>query len=81
MGWFQEHSFVATWLSPLIAVSIAIIKSRGKLQDIDIALLALVAAPLIALSAIVFTPGLDAQTKGGLFAIILFCLGGLITRR
>ena len=81
MDWLKEHSFLATWLSPCIAVTIAIIKSKGVLKDIDLALLALISVPLIAHSAIILNPHFDGQTKGGLFAIILFCLGGLITRR
>jgi len=32
MNWFQEYAYIAAWLSPLVAIMIALVKGRGQTE-------------------------------------------------
>jgi len=36
MNWFKDHSYVATWLSPCIALVLAIIKGKGNINNVNV---------------------------------------------
>ena len=62
MDWFKEHVYVAAWLSPLIAITIALVKGKGQSERTSTFWLVIDLAYLSAL-AVVFTPYFDEEAR------------------
>ena len=74
MGWLKDHSYIATWLSPCIAIIIAIIKSHGKAANIDLKELAIYIAFFTALAALI-TPTLGDAVRSTMGTVFFVTLG------
>jgi len=84
MDWLKQHSYLATWLSPCIAIIMAVAKSKGKWANIDwhefLGLLI-----FCTLIAVALTPTFDTRARdfAQTFACVLFGYGvlGVLRRK
>jgi hypothetical protein len=74
MDWLKNHSYLATWISPCIAIAIAIVRSKGKLSKVDwhefVGILVLLTA-----IAVVFTPVFDTRARQFASTLVYFLFG------
>ena len=82
MNWFQAHAYVATWLSPFVAIAIFFLRGGLKKdsQEIDWTMAALFFSLLTALG-VVFTPTFDSKARDVAEILVFFALGALIIGR
>ena len=83
MDWLKQHAYLATWLSPLIAVIGMVFSSqraanRGK--PVNWTRLLLMVLCLTSFPVVV-TPTFDATARGFAQYVFSFTLGGLIIMR
>jgi hypothetical protein len=77
MEWLKSHAFLATWLSPVIAVAIAVLRNKQTGGSIDVRRMVVYIAFLTAL-AVVFTPGFEPDAKLTARTIALLGFGFLV---
>jgi hypothetical protein len=63
MDWLRQNAFIATWLSPLVALVGMIIRGTGKSGEMDWPRVMLYVAFLTCLAA-TLTPSLDLYARG-----------------
>jgi hypothetical protein len=82
MNWFQAHAYVATWLSPFVAISIFLVRGGLKkdTQEIDWTMAALFFVLLTSLG-VLFTPIFDARARDAAYLLVFFALGPLVVGR
>jgi len=81
MDWLRNHAYLAAWLSPIVAIVVAIIQNRNKeFAQVDWSRLLIYFAFLISL-AVVFTPTFDQTARDVARGLIFALLGFLIVDR
>ena len=81
INWLQNHVWIAAWLSPLVALIIAVVQSvRPNAPSIDWSRLLLYLAFLTGL-AVAFTPLFDAGTRTFAQHLVMMGVGFLIVDR
>jgi hypothetical protein len=74
MDWLKDHAYIATWLSPIIAIIIGLSKSTGKLARLNwqefVGLFLLCSS-----IAIVMTPTFDDKARDFARMLAIFLLG------
>lgn len=76
MNWLKEHSYIGTWLSPCIAVILAVVKSKGNVESIDLYELMLVFL-LLSSFAIAVNPAFDTVARNLAETVLFFSFGAL----
>ena len=62
MNWFRDHVYIASWLSPIIVITIAIVKGKGQSERTSTFWLVIDLAFLSSL-AVAFSPYFDQQAR------------------
>ena len=81
-NWFQGHAYIATWLSPFIAISVFLLRGglRKDTKEIDWTMAGLFFV-LVTSLAVLFTPIFDAKARDAAFMLLFFALGALVVGR
>lgn len=78
MSWLKDHVFIATWLGPVIAIVIAVMKGR-KTQDIPVDWFRFVLYFTFFLClAVKFTPQLDESARSFSGTLAYGLLGAIL---
>jgi hypothetical protein len=81
LNWLRDHAYLAAWLGPVVAITVAIFQNRNKgFAEVDWSRLLIYFAFLVAL-AVVFTPTFDQTARDVARFIVFGGLGFLITDR
>ena len=77
MDWFKEHVYVASWVSPLIAIAIALVKGKGQSERTSTFWLVIDLAFLSSL-AVAFTPYFDDQARSFARTFCMVSFGAIL---
>ena len=77
MSWLKDHVYVAGWLSPIIAIIIALLKSNWSAAKLDTTQFTLTFLVLASFAAII-TPETDSNVRFTCYMIFSFCLAALL---
>jgi len=81
MNWLRNYSFLAAWLGPVVAISVAIFQNRHKgFAEVDWSRLLIYFAFLTSL-AVTFTPIIDQTIRSIARGLVYALLGFLIVDR
>jgi hypothetical protein len=81
MDWLKNHVYIASWSSPspVIAIILAILKSKGNRANIDMLGFVFYVIALGSFAALVSLP-VPAVEKSVYVMLIVFCLGASVRR-
>jgi hypothetical protein len=80
-AWLKDHSYLATWLGPIVAMIVAIIQNRRKgFAEVDWSRLLIYFLFLTSI-AVTFTPSFDQSTRKVAEGFVFALLGFLIVDR
>jgi hypothetical protein len=79
MSWLKEHSFLATWISPVLAIIIAIWRTKDipKLSDINWTWFT-VYVTFVTSFGVVVSPMFDPAARQAAQTLLFGCFGAII---
>jgi hypothetical protein len=77
MNWLKEHVYIAAWLSPVIAIAIALVKGRGQSERTSTFWLVVDLAFLSSL-AVAFNPYFDDKARNFAEFACMFSFGAIL---